>query len=204
MNAPATFFDKILTFAGDEIRPEYKLTGYKLSDDRRKIKFTDGFKAGEFDLWCNQKTLVYYSEQQIRRVRVIRRADGYCCQFLIDLERQEYHKPTGQITGIDLGLKEFYTDAQGNTVENPRYLGLAERSYNLYWKRLLARLRVAQVPLNLLKLLKTLASSLLSTNVPQSRATPNLTRKLRVSLAGEIIPRQSLGYHGQSNSLVRI
>ena len=58
MNAPATFFDKILTFAGDEIRPEYKLTGYKLSDDRRKIKFTDGFKAGEFDLWCNQKTLV--------------------------------------------------------------------------------------------------------------------------------------------------
>jgi hypothetical protein len=25
MNAPATFFDKILTFAGDEIRPEYQL-----------------------------------------------------------------------------------------------------------------------------------------------------------------------------------
>jgi type I restriction enzyme M protein len=24
MNAPATFFDKILTFAGDEIRPEYQ------------------------------------------------------------------------------------------------------------------------------------------------------------------------------------
>jgi hypothetical protein len=47
------------------------------------------------------------------------------------------------------------------------YLGFAERSYNLYWKRLLARLRVAQVPLNLLKLLKTLASSLPSTNVSQ-------------------------------------
>jgi hypothetical protein len=52
--------------------------------------------------------------------------------------------------------------------ESPEtYLGFAERSYNLYWKRLLARLRVAQVPLNLLKLLKTLASSLLSTNVSQ-------------------------------------
>ncbi|CCH96678.1 hypothetical protein MICAB_2420014 [Microcystis aeruginosa PCC 9717] len=24
MNAPARFFDKILTFAGDEIRPEYQ------------------------------------------------------------------------------------------------------------------------------------------------------------------------------------
>ncbi len=139
MNAPATFFDKILTFAGDEIRPEYKLTGYKLSDDRRKIKFTDGFKAGEFDLWCNQKTLVYYSEQQIRRVRVVRRADGYYCQFLIDVERQEYHKPTGQITGIDLGLKEFYTDAQGNTVENPRYLRKSEKRLKKAQRRLSKR-----------------------------------------------------------------
>ncbi len=106
---------------------EYKLTGYKLSDDRRKIKFTDGFKAGEFDLWCSQRTLVYYSEQQIRRVRVVRRCDGYYCQFLIDVERQENHEPTGQVTGIDLGLKEFYTDAQGNTVNNPRYLRKSEK-----------------------------------------------------------------------------
>jgi putative transposase len=51
---------------------------------------------------------------------------------LIDVKRQEYHKPTGQITGIDLGLKEFYTDAQGNTVENPRYLGFAEKVIEKY------------------------------------------------------------------------
>ncbi len=121
---------------------EYKLTGYKLSDDRRKIKFTDGFKAGEFDLWCNQKTLVYYSEQQIKRVRVVRRADGYYCQFLIDVERQEYHKPTGQITGIDLGLKEFYTDAQGNIiVENPRYLRKSEKRLKKAQRRLSKKFR---------------------------------------------------------------
>ncbi|BAG04067.1 RNA-guided endonuclease InsQ/TnpB family protein [Microcystis aeruginosa] len=120
---------------------EYKLTGYQLSDNRRKIRFTDGFKAGEFDLWCSQKTLVYYSEQQIKRVRVVRRADGYCCQFLIDLERQEYHKPTGQITGIDLGLKEFYTDAQGNTVENPRYLSKSEKRLKKAQRRLSKRFR---------------------------------------------------------------
>ena len=106
---------------------EYKLTGYKLSNDRRKITFTDGFKAGEFDLWCSQTTLVYYTEQQIRRVRVVKRADGYYCQFLINIERLEHHEPTGKITGIDLGLKEFYTDAQGNTVENPRYLRKSEK-----------------------------------------------------------------------------
>ena len=39
---------------------EYKLTGYQLSDEGRKIKFSDGFKAGEFDLWCSQGTLVYW------------------------------------------------------------------------------------------------------------------------------------------------
>ena len=120
---------------------EYKLTGYKLSDDRRKIKFSDGFKAGEFDLWCSQRTLVYYSEQQIRRVRVVRRADGYYCQFLIDVERQENHKPTGQVTGIDLGLKEFYTDAQGNTVDNARYLRKSEKRLKKAQRRLSKRFR---------------------------------------------------------------
>ncbi|CCQ57860.1 RNA-guided endonuclease InsQ/TnpB family protein [Crocosphaera watsonii] len=120
---------------------EYKLTGYKLSDNRRKIKFIDGFKAGEFDLWCSQRTLVYYSEQQIRRVRVVRRADGYYCQFLIDVERQENHKPTGQVTGIDLGLKEFYTDAQGNTVDNPRYLRKSEKRLKKAQRRLSKRFR---------------------------------------------------------------
>ena len=120
---------------------EYKLTGYKLSDDRRKIKFTDGFKAGEFDLWCSQRTLVYYSEQQIRRVRVVRRCDGYYCQFLIDVERQKNHEPTGQVTGIDLGLKEFYTDAQGNTVDNPRYLRKSEKRLKKAQRRLSKRFR---------------------------------------------------------------
>ncbi len=123
---------------------EYKLTGYKLSDDRRKIRFTDGFKAGEFDLWCSQRTLVYYSEQQIRRVRVVRRCDGYYCQFLIDVERLEHHEPTGQVTGIDLGLKEFYTDAQGNTVDNPRYLRKSEKRLKKAQRRLSKRFRKGQ------------------------------------------------------------
>ncbi|NES80445.1 MAG: IS200/IS605 family element transposase accessory protein TnpB [Moorea sp. SIO2B7] len=120
---------------------EYKQTGYKLSDDRRKITFIDGFKAGTFDIWCKQKTLVYYSERKIKRVRVVKRADGYYCQFLIDYERKEQHQPTGQVTGIDLGLKEFYTDAQGNTVHNPRYLRKAEIRLKKAQRRLSKRHR---------------------------------------------------------------
>jgi putative transposase len=104
---------------------EYKNTGWKLSPDRREITFTDGFKAGTFDLWTS-RNLVWYSEKQISTVRLVRRADGYYAQFLIDWDRQEQHEFQGEITGIDLGLKEFYTDSNGETVENPRYLRKSE------------------------------------------------------------------------------
>ncbi|MFB2937045.1 RNA-guided endonuclease InsQ/TnpB family protein, partial [Aerosakkonemataceae cyanobacterium BLCC-F154] len=118
---------------------EYKTTGYKLSDDRKQITFTDGFKAGTFDLWCNQRTIVYYSEQQIKRLRVVRRADGYYCQFVIDHEREEKHEFTGSVVGIDLGLKEFYTDSNGNTVENPRFFRKTERRLKKAQRRLSKR-----------------------------------------------------------------
>jgi putative transposase len=104
---------------------EYKNTGWALSADRKQITFTDGFKAGTFGLW-NKRDLVWYSEKQIKRVRVIRRADGYYAQFLIDWDRQEQHEFKGEIAGIDLGLKDFYTDSNGETVENPRYIRKSE------------------------------------------------------------------------------
>ncbi|MEQ9552568.1 MAG: transposase [Coleofasciculus sp. G3-WIS-01] len=105
---------------------EYKTSGWKLSPDRREITFTDGFKVGTMALWTS-RDLVYYSEKQISRVRVIRRADGYYTQFLVNWERREEHEFQGKMTGIDLGLKEFYTDSDGNTVENPRYLRKSEQ-----------------------------------------------------------------------------
>ncbi|WP_026097506.1 RNA-guided endonuclease InsQ/TnpB family protein [Baaleninema simplex] len=104
---------------------EYKKTGWRLSPDRKEIEFTDGFKAGKFELWTS-RDWVFYSEPKIQRVRVVKRADGYYCQFLIQWERKESHEFQGNVVGIDLGLKEFYTDSNGNTVENPRYLRLSE------------------------------------------------------------------------------
>ncbi|MGA9383288.1 MAG: transposase [Phormidium sp.] len=123
---------------------EYKTTGYKLSDDRKQIAFTDGFKAGTFDLWCSQRTIVYYCEQQIKRLRVVRRADGYYCQFVIDHEREEKHEFTGSVVGIDLGLKEFYTDSNGNTVENPRFFRKTERRLRKAQRRLSKRHKKGQ------------------------------------------------------------
>lgn len=115
---------------------EYKNSGWKLSADRRQITFTDGFEIGTMDLWSS-RDLVWYvaptgapaslTEKQISRVRVIRRADGYYAQFLIDWNRTEEHELQGKMIGIDLGLKEFYTASDGNTVNNPRYLRKSER-----------------------------------------------------------------------------
>jgi putative transposase len=107
-------------------RVKVYLNSWKLSADRRQITFTDGFEVGTMDLWSS-RDLVWYSEKQISRVRVIRRADGYYAQFLIDWDRREEHEFQGKMTGIDLGLKEFYTDSNGNTVGNPRYLRKSER-----------------------------------------------------------------------------
>jgi putative transposase len=106
---------------------EYKTTGWKLSEDRRYITFTDGFEAGTFKLW-GTRDLHFYQLKQIKRVRVVRRADGYYVQFCIESERIEKREPTGKTIGLDVGLSNFYTDSNGETVENPRHLRKTEKS----------------------------------------------------------------------------
>ncbi len=52
---------------------EYKTSGWKLSEDRRTITFTDGFQAGSFKMW-GTRDLHFYQLKQIKRMRVVRRA----------------------------------------------------------------------------------------------------------------------------------
>lgn len=114
---------------------EYKTSGYKLSEDRRYITFTDGFKAGSFKLW-GARNLHYYQPEQIKRVRVVRRADGYYTQFVIDYTREVNKELTGKQIGLDLGLTHFYTDSDGNKVDNPRFLRKDERKIKKIQRRL--------------------------------------------------------------------
>ena len=65
--------------------------------------------------------------KQIKRVRILRRADGYSVHFGVDAFRQIEHVETGSVVGIDMGLKVFYADSNGNTVENPRHYRKAEK-----------------------------------------------------------------------------
>jgi putative transposase len=105
---------------------EYKTTGWKLSPDRKRISFTDGFKAGSFKI-LGTRDLNFYQVEQINRVRVVRRSDGYYVQFVLDVERSEQQQPTKRTVGLDVGLNYFLTDSDGNIVENPRHLRKAEK-----------------------------------------------------------------------------
>jgi putative transposase len=114
---------------------EYKVSGWKLSEDLRYLTFTDGFKAGTFKLWGSRK-LHYYQLEQIKRVRVVRRHDGYYAQFIIDHKREESKELTGRQIGLDVGLNHFYTDSFGQKVDNPRFLRKDEHRIKKLQRRL--------------------------------------------------------------------
>ena len=74
--------------------------------------------------------LLWYTKKQIKRVRIVRRADGYYCQFLVDVDIRERVEPTYSEIGLDIGLKCFYTVDKGNQVENPRFYRAGEKALN--------------------------------------------------------------------------
>jgi len=106
---------------------EYKTSGWKLASDRKSITFTDKCGIGRLKM-KGTYNLNFYQLDQIKRVRLIRRADGYYAQFCISAERAETVKPTETAVGLDVGLKQFYTDSNGVTVENPRFLRKSEKT----------------------------------------------------------------------------
>ena len=69
-----------------------------------------------------------FPTEQIKRVRIVHRADDYYVQFAVRAERAIVHQPTGKQVGIDVGLRAYYTDSEGNTVDNPRHYRKAEQN----------------------------------------------------------------------------
>ena len=114
---------------------EYKTSGWSLSTDKRYLTFKDGFAAGKFKLIGN-RDLHFYAPDEIKRIRIVRRADGYYAQFCINVERKEEPISTDKVIGIDVGLNHFYTDSDGETVANPRYLRKSEKALKRLQKRI--------------------------------------------------------------------
>jgi len=118
---------------------EYKTSGWKLSEDGYQIAFTDSFKAGTFSLYCNGKAREDILRSKINRVRVIRRADGYYAQFCLDVERVEQGTYTGEVIGLDLGIKYFIKDQNDNSVIYPQFLRQSEHRLKKLQRRLSRR-----------------------------------------------------------------
>ncbi|NEO02348.1 MAG: transposase [Moorea sp. SIO3I7] len=113
---------------------EYKQSGWKLSPDKKSITFTDKKGIGKlklkgtWDLWRE-------TAKQIKRVRIVRRADGYYVQFCVSVDIAEELEPTGSAIGLDVGLKDFYTDSVGNAEPNPRFYRTGEKRLKFYQRR---------------------------------------------------------------------
>jgi putative transposase len=105
---------------------EYKSTGWKLALDRKSINFTDKKGIGKLKL-KGTRDLHFYQISQIKRVRLVKRADGVYVQFCVDVNRSENTESNGNTIGLDVGLKEYYTDSNGVMVENPRFLRKSEK-----------------------------------------------------------------------------
>ncbi len=105
---------------------EYKTSGWKLIGPKR-IKFTDGFAIGELRL-IGTYDLAHYDESSIKRVRLVRRADGYYVQFCIQVDSPTVEsEPAGSTVGIDLGLRYFIATSGGEVVAVPKFYRQAEQ-----------------------------------------------------------------------------
>ncbi|WP_414581835.1 RNA-guided endonuclease InsQ/TnpB family protein [Scytonema sp. PCC 10023] len=113
---------------------EYKTSGWSLSRTRKQITFTDKKGIGKLKLkgtW----DLNFYQLDQIKRVRLVNKADGYYVQFLIRTDNKIDTQPTGKTIGLDVGLKEFYTDSNGHTEPNPKFYRTGEKRLKFHQRR---------------------------------------------------------------------
>lgn len=125
---------------------EYKVSGWKLSDGKRHITFTDKKGIGKVKL-IGSRDINYYQPEPIKRFRIINSADGYYVQFCIKLDPRDTIKPLNpskQATGIDVGLKFFLVDAQANQVDGPQLYRQSEKQLNRLNRRKSKKYRPGQ------------------------------------------------------------
>jgi putative transposase len=114
-------------FQKDNRSVEYKTSGWSLHPTKRRITFTDKKGIGELKL-LGKWDIHTYPIKLIKRVRIVKRADGFYVQFCVDVEiKKEPRIANGEI-GLDVGLEYFYSDSNGYHEPNPRFLRTAEKS----------------------------------------------------------------------------
>jgi hypothetical protein len=90
----------------------------------------------------------FYQIEQIKRIRLEKRADGYYVQFCVDVDRREEVEPSKTTIGLDVGLSYIYTYiAILNGLWKRTLMGCASTNPKIY-----KRFRTAVVMVKLLKI----------------------------------------------------
>ncbi|MEH2458731.1 RNA-guided endonuclease InsQ/TnpB family protein [Nostoc sp.] len=114
-------------FQHDNRSIEYKTCGWALHPTKRRITFTDKKGIGEIKL-LGKWDIHTYPLKSIKRVRIVKRADGFYVQFCLDIEVSLEPRISDGEIGLDVGLEHFYSDSNGHHEPNPRFLRKAEKS----------------------------------------------------------------------------
>jgi putative transposase len=114
-------------FKKDARSVEYKTSGWKLHPTRRRITFLDKKGIGELKL-LGKWDIHTYPIDLIKRVRIVRRADGYYVQLCVKALSGTEPRTSDEEIGLDVGLEHFYSDSNGHHQENPRFLRKAEKA----------------------------------------------------------------------------
>nr|WP_211175897.1 RNA-guided endonuclease TnpB family protein [Brasilonema sp. UFV-L1] len=122
-------------FQKDNRSVEYKTSGWSLHPTKRRITFTDKKGIGQVKL-LGKWDVHTYSVKSIKRVRLVRKADGYYCQFAISVDVQPETRISNGEIGLDVGLEHFYSDSNGHHEPNPRFLRKTEKAIKHAQKRI--------------------------------------------------------------------
>lgn len=101
---------------------EYKKSGWSINPKTHRITFTDKNGIGTLKL-LGQYDLKTFFLGNIKRVRIVKKADGYYCQLIMsNISKIKIRTMTGEIRGIDAGITSYYVDDTGKEIPNNKYL----------------------------------------------------------------------------------
>jgi putative transposase len=105
----------------------YNQSGFKIDQDHSRLHLS---KIGDIKIKLHQKI-----EGRIKAVLIKREGKNWYAIVQADQE-PEILPQTGRSVGIDVGLKVFAVDSDGNSIENPRYADRSAKKLAKYQRRL--------------------------------------------------------------------
>jgi putative transposase len=124
-------------FQKDNRSVEFKTSGWHLYSWNKTLKIEG---IGRFKL-VGKQNIFSFPLKTIKRVRLVKKADGYYCQFVVDTKTDFTLPKTGKEVGIDVGLESFLTTSDGEKVENPRFLRKSEERLKTLQRRVSKKLK---------------------------------------------------------------